>query len=147
MNAIDCPTTAFATSNMTKFRAAPSRQSGESTTILAGPCRNRQSSACARWLQATRRGNLGIIAMIYRTLVFLRRQSSMRSRLILSDLACPRPMARNAGHHLEIPRFHKHNGALVLSHLPETMVKPVGNAPGTDALRMQQAVSTTPSVA
>src|SRR5213076_3347129 len=49
MNAIDWPGSAFATSNMTKFHATPSPQSGESTTILAGLCRNRQRSACAPW--------------------------------------------------------------------------------------------------
>src|SRR5207247_7137886 len=54
----------IATSNMTKFRATPSPQSGESTTILAGLCRNRQRSACAPWSQPTRRGNLGIIDII-----------------------------------------------------------------------------------
>src|SRR5882724_1316629 len=134
MNAIDWPASAFATSNMTKFRATPSPQSGESMTILAGLCRNRQSSACAPWSQATRRGNLGIIDIICRNLVLLRRKSSVRSRLIVSDLDCARSMPGNFGHHFEIPQFQKHKGVLVLSPLSETMVKLVGNAPETRSL-------------
>ena len=127
---------------MTKFPAIPSPQSGEFTSILAGRCREKQSSACAPWLRGTPRGNLGIIDIICRNLVLLRRKSSARSRPIVSDLGCSHPMVRNARHHLEIRTFHKHKDALVLSHLPETMVKPLGNAAGTDALRMQLAVVT-----
>src|SRR5438876_1052609 len=99
MNAIDWPAPAFATSNLTKFRATPSPQSDESTTILAGLCRNRQSSACAPWSQATQRGNLGIIDIIYRNLVLLRRKSSVRSRRIVSDLAYPPSVATNFSPH------------------------------------------------
>src|SRR5438445_10085181 len=134
MNAIDWPASAFATSNMTKFRATPSPQSGESTTILAGLCRNRQSSACAPWSQATRRGNLGIIDIIYRNLVLLRRKCSVRSCPIVSDLDCARSMAINFGHHFQIPQFQKHKGVLVLSLLSETIVKLVRNAPGRRSL-------------
>lgn len=147
MNAIDWPASAFATSNMTKFRAPPSLQSGESTTILAGLCRNRQSSACAPWSQPTRRGNLGIIDMIYRNLVLLRRKCSVRSCPIVSDLDCLRSMARKSGHHAEIPRFQNHKGALALSQLPETMVKPMGNAPGRRSLDYSRRSSTIHSVA
>src|SRR6266436_7964712 len=141
MNAIDWPATAFATSNFTKFRATPSPQSDESTTILAGPCRNRQSSACAPWSQATQRGNLGIIDIVYRNLVPLRRKSSVRSRRIVSDLAYPQSKVRNSGHHVEIPRFQQRKGTLVLSQLSKTMVKPVGNAPGANAVINPKAAS------
>src|SRR6266566_3978366 len=147
MNAIDWPATAFATSNLTKFRATPSPQSDESTTILAGPCRNRQSSACAPWSQPTRRGNLGIIDIIYRNLVLLRRKSSLRSRRIVSDLDCPRSMVRKSGHHAEIPRFQNHKGALALSQLSKTMVKLMGNAPGRRSLDYSRRSSTIRSVA
>jgi hypothetical protein len=128
MNAIDSPATAFATSNLTKFRATPSPQSDESTTILAGPCRNRQSSACTPWSQATRRGNLGIIDIICRNLVLLRRKSSVRSRRIVSDLAYPPSVARNFRDHFEIPRFQKHKSALAWSHLQGQMVNQMGDA-------------------
>ena len=141
MNAIDWPASAFATSNMTKFRATPSPQSGESTTILAGLCRNRQSSACVCWLQSTPRGNLGIIDIIYRNLVLLRRKSSARSRRIVSDLDCPRSKVKKSGHHAAIPRFQKHNRALASSQLPKTMVKPMGNAPGANAVINPKAAS------
>src|SRR5207247_1298148 len=146
-NATDWPATAFATSNLTKFRATPSPQSDESMTILAGPCRNRQSSACAPWSEAKRRGNLGIIDIIYRNLVLLRRKSSARSCPIVSDLDCLRSMARKSGHHAEIPRFQNHKGALALSQLSETMVKPMGNAPGRRSLAYSRRPSTIQSVA
>jgi hypothetical protein len=48
---------------------------------------------------------------------------------------------RNSGHHAEIPRFQKHNRALVLSQLSKTMVKPVGNAPGANAVINPKAAS------
>src|SRR5206468_6544317 len=128
MNAIDWPGSAFATSNMTKFRATPSPQSDESTTILAGLCRNRQSSACAPWSQATQRGNLGIIDIIYRNLVPLRRKSSVRSRRIVSDLAYPPAVARDFRDHFEIPRFQKHKSVLAWSHLQGQMVNQMGDA-------------------
>ena len=128
MNAIDWPASAFATSNLTKFRATPSPQSGESTTILPGLCRNRQSSACARWSQATCKGNPGIIDIIYRNLVLLRRKSSVRSRLIVSDLAYPPSVVRNFRDHFEIPRFQKHKSVLAWSHLQGRMVNQMGDA-------------------
>src|ERR1700758_873052 len=146
MNATGWPASAFATLNMTKFRATPSPQSDESTTILAGLCRDRESSACAPWLEATRRGNLEIIDIIYLNLVLLRRKCSVRSCPIVSDLDCLRSMARKAGHHAEIPRFQNHKGALALSQLPETMVKPMGNAPGRRPLAYSRRSSTMHSV-
>src|SRR5947207_7484986 len=86
---------------MTKFRATPSRQSDESTTILAGRCREMQSSECVSWLQGTPRGNQGTIDIIYRNLVLPRRKSSARSRRIVSALAYPRRMVRTSGHRVE----------------------------------------------
>ena len=65
----------------------------------------------------------------------------MRSRRIVSDLVYHQSKVRNSGHHAEIPRFQKHNRALVLSQLPETMVKPVGNAPGANAVTNPKAAS------
>jgi len=141
MNAIDWPASAFAMSNLNKFRATPSLQSGESTTILAGLCRNRQSGACAQWSKATRKGNPGTIDITYRNLVLLRRKSSMRSRLIASDLDCPLSVARNFRDHFEIPQLQKHKGARALSQLPKTMVKPLGNAPGANAVLNPKAAS------
>src|ERR1700675_4652182 len=99
---------------MTKFLAIPSPQSDESTTILAGRSRNRQSSACAPWLQATRKGNLGITDITYRNLEPLRRKCSLHSRRIVSDLAYSRWVVRSSGHRVETPRFQKHKGLLPL---------------------------------
>jgi hypothetical protein len=50
-------------------------------------------------------------------------------------------MARKSGHHAEIPRFQNHKGALALYQLPETMVKPMGNAPGANAVINPKAAS------
>jgi hypothetical protein len=54
---------------------------------------------------------------------------------------------KKSGHHAEIPRFQKHNGAPALSQLPKTMVKPVGNAPGRHSLDYSRRSSTIHSVA
>src|ERR1700751_5827659 len=88
-----------------------------------------------------RRGNLGIIDIIYRNLVLLRRKSSVRSRRIVSDLAYPPSVARNFRDHFGIRQFQKHKGVLVLSQLPKTMVKPMGNAPGVNAVINSKAAS------
>src|SRR5881628_1117007 len=90
--------------------------------ILAGRCRERQSSACVFWLQATRRGNLRIIDIIYRSLALLRRKSSARSRPIVSDLAYPRRMVRNSGHRVETLRLQKRKSVLALSRLQERII-------------------------
>src|SRR6266699_4572583 len=122
MNATDWPTTGFATWNTTRFAVTRSLRSGESMIILAGRCRERQSSAFVFWLQATRRGNLRIIDIIYRSLALLRRKSSARSPPIVSDLACPRRMARNSGHRVETLRLQKRKSVLALSRLQERII-------------------------
>src|SRR2546428_3666808 len=119
---------------MTKFAVIPLAQSGESTTISAGRCRERQRGTCVRWLQARPRGNLRITDITYRNLEPLRRKCSLHSRRIVSDLAYSRWVVRSCGYRVETPRFQKHKGILALSRLPERILKLVGKAPGTDAL-------------
>lgn len=122
MNAIDWPGTGFATCNTTKFAVTRSLRSGESMIILAGRSRQRQSSACVFWLQVTRRGNLRIIDIIYRSLALLWRKSSARSHPIVSDLASPRPTVRNSGRRVETLRLQKCKSILALSRLQEGII-------------------------
>jgi hypothetical protein len=117
----------FATYNLTKFAASPWARSDKSTTILAGHYRERQSSVWMSWLQATPRGNLGIIDIIYRNLVLPRRKFLEPSGRIVSGLALRSLVVTISGHHLENPRSRRHKGVSALPHLPETMVKLAGD--------------------
>jgi hypothetical protein len=73
------------------------------------------------------RDNLGIIDIIYRSLVLPRRKSSERSDRIVSDLAYRTLMMRSSGHHLQNLRPDKHRNVSAWPHLPETMVKLPGD--------------------
>lgn len=94
-------------------------------SILAGRSRQRQRNACVFWLQITRRGNLRIIDIIYRSLVPLRRMSSVHSRPIASDLASRRRMVRDSGHRVETLRLQKRKSVLALPRLQEEIIWPV----------------------
>jgi len=90
-------------------------------------------------LQATPRGNTEIIDINYPNLVVLLKKSLVRLRRIVSGLAYHDFVVTNSSHQLVILCFQKHKGALTVS-LRETTVRLVSNAPGTDALPIQQAM-------